>query len=295
MADVVESLLGAVFVKSGSEGALWFANVLQLFPDPVSVSVQTQTESQKVSSHPLENVLKYEFRDRRLLIEALTHASFQNASTCSYQRLEYLGDAALDVIVTQHLYTKFPVANSMHISDMRQAVVTNSSLARMAVSLGIQQYIQHGSDTLGSDISAFVEWYDEGENKNMDPNELTFDAPKVLGDVFESICGAVVVDCDYDIVAATRVFDPILSEFIERHCTLDKARRNPIRRLYETAQSIGYDSNQIELRILPVPDIGYTCQIFLAGKFLTDSSGNTETTAKRLACIRGLEQIQVQN
>ena len=289
MADFTESLLGAFYVGAGIDGAKWFAERFEVVDTEIRLIDRT-VPTEVYQTHPLELGLKYEFTDKRLLMEALTHASYTSATTQSYQRLEFLGDAALDWLITRHLFQKFSAATSMHMTEMRQATVNNNSFGRLAVQLGLHENLLHPSDVLRQDVNQFVGWYHRGDNKNMSPNEITLDAPKVLGDVFESLCGAILVDTGYDLERLWDVISPYITEFVERHCDPEQLRRNPVRLLYEAAQARGYQPNEIDLRVSPHVD-GFNCSIYLRTRLLCECTGNTDTTAKRLACIKGLELV----
>ena len=80
----------------------------------------------------VERLLRYQFRDRALLEEALTHQSFSDTVT-SYQRLEFVGDAALGLAFTNFLYLTNPTLGPGALSTLRAANVSTEKLARVAV------------------------------------------------------------------------------------------------------------------------------------------------------------------
>jgi endoribonuclease Dicer len=81
----------------------------------------------------LEETLGYSFRSGKLLLEALTHPSFDNQTTSSYQQLEFLGDAILDLAVIDYMYRKFPDADSDQLAWPRTKAICASALAFVAV------------------------------------------------------------------------------------------------------------------------------------------------------------------
>lgn len=101
--------------------------------------------------------LSKNIKDQSLLLQALTHASYvRNRVTDCYQRLEFLGDAVLDYLVTCHIYSKFPHYDPGQISGMRAALVNNNTFAEFVVKLNLHKALLHNSPSLFSQISRYV-------------------------------------------------------------------------------------------------------------------------------------------
>src|SRR6476646_2309360 len=99
----------------------------------------------------LQQRLGYTFGDRRVLLQALTHKSYGHEfsqdkpiALRDNERLEFLGDAILDVIVSDILLEVFPSANEGQLSKMRAAVVNEKTLAQIAKSIHLQDYVRLG-------------------------------------------------------------------------------------------------------------------------------------------------------
>ena len=108
----------------------------------------------------MEQVVGWKFRNRWLLLQALTHASYtRNRLTDSYQRLEFLGDAVLDYLVTCHIYKRFPDYSPGQISCMRSALVNNISFAELTVQLRLHSFLLHASPSLMTNVNIFLENY----------------------------------------------------------------------------------------------------------------------------------------
>ena len=102
-------------------------------------------------------IIGWKFSDRRLLLQAFTHASYtKNRLTDSYQRLEFLGDAVLDYLVTCHIYSKFPWYNPGNITNMRSALVNNITFAQLAVELKLNSALLHNSPFLFKKIQLYL-------------------------------------------------------------------------------------------------------------------------------------------
>lgn len=105
----------------------------------------------------LEDILNYRIKNPKIFMEALTHCSWQESDPPCYQRLEYLGDAVLDILVTQHMYELYGHTNPGVLTNLRQATVNNERLAIAAVKFNIQKFLLHHSAYLQAHISDFVD------------------------------------------------------------------------------------------------------------------------------------------
>ena len=78
-----------------------------------------------------------------------------------FQRLEFLGDSVLDFLITRHLYETHSAAKPGELSDMRSAIVSNESFARITVELGLYEHVIHSSPELKICITDFVQFTSE--------------------------------------------------------------------------------------------------------------------------------------
>ena len=125
----------------------------------------------------LEKKLDYKFKNRDLLKEALTHSSFQKRSlkdkTANNQRLEFLGDSVLDLIVTESLYCKLTSFSEGKLTKVKSVIVSKDILAKWANHLSLGKYILLGK---GEDLT--------GGRKKL----------SILADCFEALLGAIYLD-----------------------------------------------------------------------------------------------------
>ena len=121
------------------------------------------------------------FNNLNLLIEALTHRSYLNEHreyTGSHnERLEFLGDAVLELAATDFLYKKFPAKPEGELTSYRAALVNTVSLAESAQALGINEYL----------LLSKGESKDTGRARDV-----------ILADAFEAIIGAIYLDSGYE-------------------------------------------------------------------------------------------------
>jgi len=160
----------------------------------------------------LENTLHYEFADAALLERALTHRS---AAGNSNERLEFLGDAVLDFVISHAVFTERPGAPEGDLSRLRASLVKDSTLARLATALGVGEHLQLGS----------------GERKSGGHRRAS-----ILADALEAIFGAIFLDGGFD--AAESVIRHV---YRERLGALpdSESLKDPKTRLQEFLQGAG--------------------------------------------------------
>ncbi|KAH8295141.1 hypothetical protein KR018_007712 [Drosophila ironensis] len=189
-----------------------------------------------------EASLGYRFRDRSYLLQAMTHASYTpNRLTDCYQRLEFLGDAVLDYLITRHLYEDPRQHSPGALTDLRSALVNNTIFASLAVRHGFHKFFRHLSPGLNDVIDRFVriqqenghsiseEYYLLSEEECDDAEDV--EVPKALGDVFESIAGAIFLDSNMSLDVVWKVYSNMMSPEIEQFS--NSVPKSPIRELLE--------------------------------------------------------------
>ncbi|XP_049381530.1 endoribonuclease Dicer homolog 2-like [Solanum stenotomum] len=242
VADVVEALIGAYLSSGGEVAALSFMKWLGVdinFVDahaPMSRHFPMNAEK-LVNVRYLESLLHYKFNDPSLLVEALTHGSYMlpEIPRC-YQRLEFLGDAVLDYVVTAHLYSKYPGLTPGLITDLRSASVNNECYAQSAVKAGLHKHILHASQDLQRQICSTVEDFEKLNLVSTFGWEAETTFPKVLGDVIESLGGAIFVDSGFDKDTTFQCIRPLLEPLV----TPQTLKPHPVRELTELCDQKGY-------------------------------------------------------
>ena len=110
----------------------------------------------------LEQRLQYQFNDRGFLLQALSHASFYpNAVTDCYQRLEFLGDAILDYVITRHIYEDSKKFSPGKLTDLRSSLVNNNIFATLAVKWEFHKHFKYLSPHLYLIIDRFIQWQEQ--------------------------------------------------------------------------------------------------------------------------------------
>lgn len=231
--DCTEALLGSSYLSGGVAAALVCGSAFGLnFGGPSPWQSRgyprgsTATPAAAVF-HDLEAELGYEFRNGALLVEAVTHPSFplSNAEATeddfegsfSYQRLEFLGDAVIDLAVMEYVFDKFPEGNSDALTRARQRIISASALAYIAVRyLSLHKLLLSNSTDLTNASIQYVALAECVDPPEIVTNGWKYTPPKPLSDVVESIFAAVLVDSgwDYDRTreVVLHVMNPLLQE-----------------------------------------------------------------------------------
>lgn len=218
--DCMEATLGAAFTTGGMGMALRAGTALGLSlggPLPWDIRYGGCIPKSPVSAlfTLLQESLGYRFRSGRLLLEAMTHPSFNSFETSSYQRLEFLGDAVVDLAVMRYLYNKFPQATSGQLSWARSRAVCAPSLASVAVKrLGLHKLLLVNNVELSIAINNYVPILEELSNEELIHNAWKQDPPKAISDVMESVLGAVLVDSDYNWEIACSVSEMVMGDLL---------------------------------------------------------------------------------
>ncbi|XP_033733992.1 LOW QUALITY PROTEIN: endoribonuclease Dicer-like [Pecten maximus] len=189
-----------------------------------------------------EEKIGYKFRDRAYLLQAFTHASYHyNNITDCYQRLEFLGDAILDYVITRHLYEDSCKYSPGVLTDLRSALVNNNIFAALAVKWDFHKYFKAISPPLFQVIEKFVarqkeredeiDLEDEDENEDASEEYVELEVPKALGDIFESLAGAIYLDSGLSLDVVWRVYYRMMKPQIDKY--LKSIPKSPVRELLE--------------------------------------------------------------
>jgi endoribonuclease Dicer len=169
-----------------------------------------------------EQITGYEFYDKAFLVQALTHSSYyHNTITDCYQRLEFLGDAVLDYLITRHIFRDEHKFSPGELTDLRSALVNNSFFASIAVKFNFHKYLKVLSPDLFRAIEHFVKRFEDdkvmaikncfsilNDSEVFDLEEV--EVPKALGDIFESVAGAIFLDSGLSLDVVWNVFYKML-------------------------------------------------------------------------------------
>lgn len=220
----------------------------------------------------LEKKIGYEFKDSSFLLRAITHSSSltEGRGKVSYERLEYLGDAVLELLVTRLLFLSYPKANEGQMTRIRAAVVSEKPLSEIANTIGLGEFLilSHGMDKSGG-------------------RELS----SILSDVVEAIIGATYLDGGIE--SAESFIMPYIMPKIEL-AYKQGFKRDYKTRLQESLQkngniSIKYKTDSDEG---PPHDKLFITTVYAEGKPLGTGSGKSKKESQQQAAKVALKKIK---
>ena len=222
----------------------------------------------EATRHPLERLLGLSFIDPALLQEALTHKS---AGTPNYERLEFLGDAVLELVVTEQIYQLHPTLDEGAMTRMRVALVRRDSLAEVAKRLQLGRYLQFG----------------QGERKSGGMHRAS-----ILADSFEALVGAVYLDGGFEVAR----------EVIKAQFDWDKLQTVSADGLKDSKTRL---QEWLQAQNLPLPDYGvvktegrehdrvFTVRLTASAlKEAVEASASSIKWAEQAAAALALEQLE---
>lgn len=221
----------------------------------------------------LEAAIGHRFRDPALLRLALTHPSLaheQGGGQAHNQRLEFLGDAVLQLVITSHLYHKFPELGEGPLTQARAQLVNRSTLATHGrrLDLGTHLVLSRGEESSG------------GRTRS-----------STVADAFEAVIGAVFLDSDYPTVR-----DLILRVCRESLGELEAVPNlsNPKGELQELLQATSPEPPRYELKSTSGPDHErcFECAVHHHGLELGRGLGRSKKSAESAAAMAALQGLR---
>lgn len=220
------------------------------------------------NSSMLEEKVGWQFRDPRFLNEALTHSTFANEATDSgpdNERLEFLGDAVVDLLVATELYRRDDMVSEGEMSRRRARVVRRESLAALARDLRLDDHLLVG----------------EGQRR-------CGATDSILADAYEALVGAVFLDGGYD--AAASCFLPVLKEAIAKA----QSRIDYKTRLQELCHLRELKAPRYQVTDVQGPGHAreYTCEVAVGEHTVGPGLGTSKKAAEQHCARMALEVLE---
>jgi ribonuclease III len=224
----------------------------------------------------LQERVGYSFGDRAILIQSLTHTSYGHEflhekplALRDNERLEFLGDAILDVVISDILLESFPNANEGQLSRMRAAVVNEKTLAQLALSIGLQDVVRLG----------------KGEAQTGGNTKAS-----ILSSTFEAVIAAIYLDGGFSAVypVVRHLFAPFFIEERELISFYDHKTQ-----LQEIVQARWKVTPSYHLLQTQGPDHAKTfeVEVRMNGKILAVASGTSKKEAEQNAARDAIQSI----
>ncbi len=230
---------------------------------------QSLISSNKKGFDDFQQTIGIEFTDQALLRQVFIHRSYLNETSQKVrehnERLEFLGDAVLELVVTEYLYKNFPNPEG-ELTNWRSSIVRGDILAKVSQELGLGQllFLSKGEEKSG------------GRNRNL-----------ILANTFEALIGAIYLDKGYGVSTKfiTTHLIALLSEIIEKRLYID-----PKSNLQERAQEVLGATP--EYRVIsesgPDHDKTFTVGVFAHKKLIAEGTGPSKQKAEQVAAANAI-------
>lgn len=221
----------------------------------------------------LAEMIKVRFNDINLLVTACTHRSYLNENRNfrmeHNERLEFLGDAVLELVVTSFLFRKYPQKAEGALTSYRSAIVNTVSLTKVAEHIGLNDYL----------LLSKGEKKDTGRARSI-----------ILANMVEAMIGAIYLDQGYDI-AANFISDHILNVIDIEEIVANKSWIDAKSRFQEKAQEkVGITPAYKTLKeVGPDHDKKFTLGVFLGDVQVATGNGPSKQEAEQKAAEKALE------
>jgi len=222
--------------------------------------------------HPgfdLEKKLGYTFKNKFFLEKALTHKSITEENVESYERLEFLGDSVLQLVVSEYLFRKFRKSNEGKLSLFRSAIVNKKNLSKISEELGLVSFLK--------------------VSESVDMNN-TSTVTNISSSLLESIIGAIYIDGGLKpasrfvfehIIKRTDILE-IVNSFNYKGRLLEFCQRHGMKKPKFATSSHGPDHNKT-----------FLCTITLNKKPIGTGEGKSKRNAEEGASKEALEKLQI--
>jgi ribonuclease-3 len=222
----------------------------------------------------LERKIGYTFRDKALLNRALSHRSYAHDNgkgvEGSYERLEFLGDAIVGMIVSEELYRSHPDLMEGDLTKIKSSLVSRSSLAHCSKLAGIEDYLLF---TGGSELMS-------GKSR-----------VTILADSCEALIGALYLDGGLDV--ARRFLVPLLVSARDSLTTeqlLHSTKSNLLQLSQERYHA--QPTYRVVRTTGPEHDKMFTCEVLVAGRRVALGRGSSKKEAEKVAALNALRKLQ---
>ncbi|KAK4398549.1 Ribonuclease 3-like protein 2 [Sesamum angolense] len=264
-------------------------------------SEDEEMSDMEASVMAVEKILKYSFKNKKLLEEALTHSSCTGSS--SYQRLEFVGDAALGLALANYVFLQYPDLDPGKLSLVRAANISTEKLARVAVRHQLYKYVRHNATALEEKLFKYVRHNATALEEKVREFVMSVEqedeaeiygglvkAPKVLADIVESVAAAVYVDCNFDLQSMWLIISNLLKPIV----MLDvlEQQPQPVTMLFELCQKYG---KKVEIKHSRKGESEIIASVYVNGLLIASASSEQKENAKLHAAKAALCKLSYES
>lgn len=220
----------------------------------------------------LEDFFDLDFNDKVLLETALTHSSYANENNCqSNERLEYVGDAVLDLLMGEYLYKKYPTNDEGDLTKKRAKNVCESALVEYAKECNLKKYLRLG----------------KGEEKSGGRDRVALQA-----DAFEALIGAVYMD--KGLSETRKIFDKVVTPVVE-----DEREDNFVDYKSYLQELVQSDKRTLEYKIVaesgPSHAKIFQTRVYMDEILMGEGTGRSKKEAEQNAAEMALKKLAIRS
>ncbi len=219
----------------------------------------------------IRNRIGYTFKDGSLLLCAFTHSSFANEhGVTSNERLEFLGDSIVNMVVAEALFLRYPDRDEGFLSKARAQIVSTRSLARTVEQIGISRYLRCGGGNAGASIR---------------------NNAAVKADLFESVVGAMMIDAG-DIAVCKSFITDKLKDALQYDYTGDNVTDFKSKLIEHFAQK----GRSVRFVTVPTPDApspDFTSEVVVDDRVLGKGRAASKKKAEQAAAKCAAESLKL--
>lgn len=220
----------------------------------------------------LQSIIGYSFTDKSILKQALIHPSYSGEMHMqryeSNQRLEFLGDAVLELVTSEYLYNEHPQTEEGELTKKRSSLVFEAALNKCACNIGLGDYIYLGR---GEDAGG-------GRMK-----------PSILSDTFEAVIGAVYLDGGFD--AAKHFIHCFVISKIDEMSLLRDGKSLIQKYVQRDPEAV------LEYKLEEVEEPGhperFKAELYINGKLISEGRGQSKKHAEQNAAVSACRKLNV--
>lgn len=235
-----------------------------------------QSTVEQDSARQIQRYLKYYFKNQDYLITALKHRSYvyskEQSGVSSNERLEFLGDAVLDLVVGEYIFNKYPSHREGQLTQLRSTLVNRNALTRQARLMKLGRYV----------LLSSTEARSGGRFRQ-----------SILADAYESILGAIYLDGGIKPVR-TFLHRTLLNNVRDNFPPQTGESNNYKSKLleYTQAEGIGQPDYRVASAVGPDHEKIFTIDVYVAGTAISEGTGTSKKNAEQDAARLAVEKLQ---
>ena len=217
----------------------------------------------------IEKIINYEINNESIYQQAFMHKSASPEALESNERLEFIGDSVLGLVVTSYLYEKYPIENEGFLTRIRTKLVSGKALSKIAENLNFSEYIIMNEKGMQN------EWF-----KN----------PRILEDALEAFIGSIYLDAGLNI-AKQFIHINIINE-LDNESLLEDNNYKDILMRYVQGRKLNLPEYRLNESINNNNKL-FTVQVYLQGKFVSEGSHKVKKQAEQMSAKRTLQCFNI--